>query len=187
MLVDHIGAYIFPVNIFRIIGRLAFPIFAYQLTVGYFKTSSKEKYLERLILFGSLSQIPYYLLKEELKLNIIFTLAIGFCLIWVIENKKFLLFFALIPLLFFVEYQLYGGIIILLFYFIKDVKYKSFSFAIMTFFYSFFLKSITPIFAIFSLIFIFGPKKEIDIPSNVFYIFYPAHLALIYLLRILIV
>ena len=36
MLIDHIGYMFFPdYRIFRTIGRLAFPIFAYQLSVGF--------------------------------------------------------------------------------------------------------------------------------------------------------
>lgn len=39
MLIDHIGYMFFPkYRIFRTIGGLAFPIFAYQLSVGYMKT-----------------------------------------------------------------------------------------------------------------------------------------------------
>ncbi len=46
MLIDHLGAVLFPeVIILRMIGRLSFPIFAYLIAIGYSKTNSVFKYL----------------------------------------------------------------------------------------------------------------------------------------------
>ena len=62
MLIDHIGGAFFPeVGIFRWIGRLAFPIFCYCLTVGLLYTRSVKKYLLRLGIFALVSQ-PFYIL-----------------------------------------------------------------------------------------------------------------------------
>ena len=44
MLIDHVGYMFFPGQmIYRTIGRLAFPIFAYQIAIGYSKTSNLKK------------------------------------------------------------------------------------------------------------------------------------------------
>ncbi len=83
MLVDHIGYMFFPqYSIFRSVGRLAFPIFAYQLAVGYEKTSSLKNYAKRLFVFGLISQIPYSFFSpgmefEPFRLNIMFTLLLA--------------------------------------------------------------------------------------------------------------
>jgi len=83
MLIDHIGLMLFPEYRFlRSIGRLAFPIFAYQLAIGYEKTSSLSGYAKRLLIFGLISQIPYSFFSPELKfkpfdLNIMFTLLLA--------------------------------------------------------------------------------------------------------------
>ena len=43
MLIDHVGGNLFPQSpAFRWIGRLAFPIFAYCLTVGLLYTDRKS-------------------------------------------------------------------------------------------------------------------------------------------------
>ena len=62
MLIDHIGGAFFPeVGVFRWIGRLAFPIFCYCLTVGLLYTHDVRKYLTRLGIFALVSQ-PFYIL-----------------------------------------------------------------------------------------------------------------------------
>ena len=42
MLIDHIGFVLFPnIVMFRIIGRLAFPLFAFQISIGFDKTKNR--------------------------------------------------------------------------------------------------------------------------------------------------
>ena len=44
MTIDHVGLLLFPTHrILRAIGRLAFPIFAFQIGVGFKHTHCKEK------------------------------------------------------------------------------------------------------------------------------------------------
>lgn len=70
MLIDHIGYMFFPNQlIYRTIGRLAFPIFAYQIAIGYSKTSNLKKYVERLLIFALITQLPYSFFNPELKFN----------------------------------------------------------------------------------------------------------------------
>lgn len=60
MVIDHIGYMFFPGQlIYRTIGRLAFPIFAYQIAIGYSKTSNLGKYVLRLLIFAVIAQLPY--------------------------------------------------------------------------------------------------------------------------------
>ncbi len=68
MLIDHIGVLLLPeVRLLRTIGRIAFPIFGYQLALGYSKTSDRKRYRKRLLFFGLISQIPYMYLNFELE------------------------------------------------------------------------------------------------------------------------
>jgi len=91
MLVDHIGYMYFPNEIlFRIIGRLAFPIFAYQIAIGYSRTSNIKKYVLRLSLFALITQIPYSFFSADIKfnpihLNVLFTFVAAIGMLYVYD------------------------------------------------------------------------------------------------------
>jgi len=62
MLIDHAGKMLFPqVPEMRLIGRLAFPLFAYGIAVGAVYTRDPVKYLGRIVLLALVSQ-PLYAL-----------------------------------------------------------------------------------------------------------------------------
>ncbi|MBE6007720.1 MAG: conjugal transfer protein TraX [Lachnospiraceae bacterium] len=76
----------------RLIGRIAFPIFAFMIAEGAFKTSDIKKYLSRLLLFAFLSEIPYDLATNGRifdigSQNIFWTLSAGLAVIMFIKNR----------------------------------------------------------------------------------------------------
>ena len=78
MLIDHIGFVLFPnILTLRMIGRLAFPLFAFQAGISYEHTKNKRKYILRLIIFTIVSQIPYYLSLKAANSSEFNTLNIG--------------------------------------------------------------------------------------------------------------
>lgn len=87
MTIDHVGRFFFPNDIeWLLIGRLAFPIFAWGIANGYHHTSNLKKYMTRLGMFALISQIPFtlayvVLLYTPTVLNIFFTLLLGLCAI----------------------------------------------------------------------------------------------------------
>jgi hypothetical protein len=86
MLIDHLGHMRMVSESFytisRTIGRIAFPIFAYQIAIGFEKTSNRKRYALRLFGFGLIAQIPYIWFNPELErhflhFNILFLLLAG--------------------------------------------------------------------------------------------------------------
>lgn len=93
MIIDHIGLFFFPEHIlFRIIGRISFPIFAFLIVEGFYHTRDIWKYMFRLGVFAVLSEIPFDLLTTgkvfDLRhQNVFFTLLIGVVLMYVYEKQ----------------------------------------------------------------------------------------------------
>lgn len=92
MLTDHIGYCFHGPMILRIIGRLAFPIYVFQMTEGFRRTSNRLHYAIRLFIFGLISQVPFSLMIRGVPmqndLNVMFTLLIAFLSIWLLETLK---------------------------------------------------------------------------------------------------
>ena len=61
MTVDHIGMILFPSRLlFRVVGRLAFPIFAYMIAEGCLYTRSIWRYAGTLAAVAALCQSVYF-------------------------------------------------------------------------------------------------------------------------------
>lgn len=62
MTIDHIGAVLFPeIEVFRIVGRISFPIFLFMIVNSYTYTSDKMVFMKRLTVFTYASTVPFYL------------------------------------------------------------------------------------------------------------------------------
>jgi hypothetical protein len=94
MIIDHMGLFFFPqFFIFRIIGRLAFPLFAWLIANGAYHTHDMGSYLRRLYIFALISQIPYLLANRLIdphfsNLNVFCTLFLGLCAIVLIQKTN---------------------------------------------------------------------------------------------------
>jgi len=78
---------------FRSAGRISFPVFCFLLTEGFFHTHSRKKYGMRLLVFAFLSEIPFDLavngkILEFSHQNIFFTLFIGLAAMDLMERKR---------------------------------------------------------------------------------------------------
>lgn len=104
MLIDHVNkALIYPnlnggimlqiSNLFDILGGIAFPLFAFFVVEGYFKTKNRTKYLLNLIIFGIISEVPFDMFTSATFYNprfnnVMFSLALCLITIWIIDTLK---------------------------------------------------------------------------------------------------
>lgn len=196
MLIDHIGLIFFPqFFIFRIIGRLAFPLFAFGIATGYSYTKDVKKYGQRIFLLALVSQPIFYFAISPDYLNICFTLLFGLIAIYFYDKNSGWFLKIALPLLLALGAQLVGaeygafGVLMILFFFIfKNWKHLFLSQCLLIFSYILVFPSNTlVIFAILGVIMaIFEVKLrkyKIHIKRAIYYAFYPAHLLLLYLIQ----
>ena len=136
MLIDHYGAIFQSSDIsYRLIGRLAFPIYAFLIVEGFLHTRDVRKYGRRLLIFAIISEIPFdYVFFGGINWghqNIFFTLFVGLITLHFLEkekdrdfSKKYFLVFALglLASLLMLDYGLIGIIYISVFYLTRDFE-----------------------------------------------------------------
>ena len=208
MTLDHIAGILIPEDtvyyyIFRGIGRIAFPIFCFLLAEGMYYTKNRCSYLMRISLLAMISQIIYSYGFDNL--NVLFTFTLGILLIMIsdridciyIKNKIFTIclnVFLKISVLFVIcylaeeinaDYAEIGIINIYAGYFFikKSKKEESFNLAklsspIICCFDIFQLPAIS---AIIPLMLYSGDKGKQN--KKFFYIYYPVHLAILFIIK----
>ena len=195
MFLDHYQFMIGGSEVLRIIGRVAFPIFAFTLSEGYVHTRNLKKYLLRIFCFAVGIQILFILFGYGGIVNIFFTLFFGLVAIYILNLKKDLVkepFMKVIKVILIagilylaqvlqLDYGAYGILLIMIFNAFRNDKLKILmSFLALNMFNIIFPNVFqiidTQIFSLISLIFIFmynGEKgKSI---RYFFYLFYPVH------------
>lgn len=213
MLTDHIAAFLLknnefiqhtlctigtreitPYFIMRAFGRLAFPIFCFLIVEGFLHTHDRLKYGRNLLLFALLSEIPWNLVHSNSwhhpSQNVFFTLFLGYlgmCVLEAFKNvplKQALYLIALLALSFILhaDYGYRGFGFILMLYALRQTKLVR---AVVG---CCFLNSGWISGAAFIPISLYNGKRGFIRSSLLkfcFYIFYPAHLLIIYLARAL--
>ena len=84
MLIDHMGVVLFPkLMILRIIGRIAFPIFAFLLAEGCYYTRNKIRHLLVISGFAVVMQVVLFLATRMTDFSILihFSIAVLLCLV----------------------------------------------------------------------------------------------------------
>lgn len=185
MFIDHTGLLYFPQKpLLRIIGRIAFPIFAYQIAVGFKFTSGHKKYLKRLLIFAIISQYPFYLMTGDMELNVIVTFFLAALCLYFFKNKWYVLVIFPLALSYFVsmDYGIYGVLAVLVFYFLYEKPLLQFvGFSVLTILFSFFMGWQIQIYSILSVVLILFVRTlpvdfEFKLNKYFFYWFYPLHM-----------
>lgn len=199
MTIDHIGYLFFPGDdIFRIIGRIAFPIFAYLIANSLIHTSNRGLFIKRLGIFAVISQIPFFLAFHLPVLNVLFTFFIAALMIQLFELKKswwwrtlFILIFLVFYTFVVTDYNYLGCLLVISFYCFRDKKILS----ILSFILLNFLIAITiselQIYALLALPLIYFTFKIrflsfLKVNKYFFYLFYPCHLFVLHFIDLFI-
>lgn len=204
MVLDHVGLVFFPrVELFRILGRIALPIYAYMIAEGCAHTRNRKRYLGMILGMGLIFQIVYWVFMNDLYQGILITFSLSIGIIYAVEgfikNRKplyrvlmilvllFILFLGIIcPILygeygFDIDYGIWGIFLPVFIYFAPTKWSKIIACAIILVGMSFFsltrqwfaLLSI-PLLALYS-----GERGKLKM-KYLFYVFYPLHLVIIY-------
>ena len=209
MFIDHIGAVIVQRTMsmpgfdhefwnslywpLRNIGRISFPIFCFLLVEGYIHTSNVKKYLGRILLFALVSEIPFNLgitgkLFSLNYQNVFWELACGIvammCLEMIEKNKisyflqvilrlTVIAVFALGAEILKFDYGMYGIISMVALYVFRQKKISQLLVGAISFGW----EQVAPV--AFLPIAFYNGKRGRNI-KYAFYIFYPAHLLILY-------
>ena len=87
MLLDHMGILLFPyVLIFRILGRLSYPIFAFMVAEGCHYTKNKWRHLGLIAGLGVICQVVYFLVSGSDRINVLLTFSGSILLIYALQT-----------------------------------------------------------------------------------------------------
>ncbi len=211
MLIDHTGAVVVPQLMYspqfdmvfwsqlylplRTIGRIAFPIYCFLLVEGFLHTKNVKKYLGRLLIFAVISEIPFNLcfggsLFSTRYQNVYWELALGILVIWlfrIMEEKNLdyplqivwrvtvLAAGMALGEILNLDYGYYGILSIAVLYQFRKNKAVQLTAGAVSFCWE--LPAVTA----FVPIAFYNGKRGRGL-KYVFYIFYPAHLLILYII-----
>ncbi len=207
MLSDHIGKELFPqFEFLQIIGRLSFPIFAYMIAEGCLYTRDRKKYLLRIAVLAAGCQAVYFIAERSFYQNVLVTFSLSVLTIYIIENFKcrknsasaVLMFSEIAAVLFLIfgmpeiikgfhiDYGIFGLLLPIAVYFAPNRFLKVISFLTVLIMLSFDLGGIQW-FSLLSVIpvLLYNENRGKLNMKYLFYVFYPLHLALIYIVKLL--
>lgn len=93
MLIDHVGMMFFPLEMsWRIVGRLAFPIFAFMISEGARYTRDRRNYFLGIFILAVICQVVYYIFDKSLYMCILVTFSISILLIYAMQRFKQVIF-----------------------------------------------------------------------------------------------
>ena len=212
MALDHIGLIFFPyIKIWRILGRLAFPIYAYMIAEGCRYTQNRKKYLGTMALMAFVFQLVYLLFMKSVYQGILvnFSLSIGaiFAIESFIKNKNsfkrrfalsilcIILFIQIVcPVIFkeygfAIDYGIWGFILPILVYFMPDKYSRAISVGILLIIMTWLSGKVIQWFSLLTipLFLLYNEKRGSKKMKYVFYVFYPLHLVIIYAIAYLII
>lgn len=191
MALDHTGAVLYPSQIWlRCLGRIAFPIFCFLIVEGFFHTHDVRRYMGRLGVFALISEIPYDLAFRGVPLeyahqNVFFTLLIGIGMVVLLERNRewpvkavILLLAMWLAVLIRSDYNFRGVLLIFVFYIFHESWWLAVTAGGL---WNFLYQGVIQKYGVLSVLplALYNGERGRKM-KYFFYIFYPAHLLLLY-------
>lgn len=191
MALDHTGAVLYPSQIWlRCLGRIAFPIFCFLIVEGFFHTRDVRRYMGRLGVFALISEIPYDLAFRGVPLeyahqNVFFTLLIGIGMMVLLERNRewpvkavILLLAMWLAVLIRSDYNFRGILLIFVFYIFHESRWLAVTAGGL---WNFLYQGVIQKYGVLSVLplALYNGERGRKM-KYFFYIFYPAHLLLLY-------
>ena len=191
MALDHTGTVLYPSQIWlRCLGRIAFPIFCFLIVEGFFHTHDVRRYMGRLGVFALISEIPYDLAFRGVPLeyahqNVFFTLLIGIGMVVLLERNRewpvkavILLLAMWLAVLIRSDYNFRGVLLIFVFYIFHESRWLAVT---AGGFWNFLYQGVIQKYGVLSVLplALYNGERGRKM-KYFFYIFYPAHLLLLY-------
>lgn len=197
MLIDHIGAVFYPqVGELRIIGRIAFPIYAFAVYIGYKHTRNIQKYIWRLFWIAVISQLPFMVAFNHFSLNVVWTLWSALLVLLVLDKLPvrllgipIVIVAGLVMEMTHMDYGMYGLLLVLLFrYFQGPVLVMAH--LLLNVLYIYLHSSSIQMYSVIATAGIamaqyYNAGFRLKGPRWIWRYFYPAHLAVIALIRLI--
>lgn len=191
MALDHTGAVLFPQEIWlRCAGRLAFPIFCFLIVEGFVHTHDVYRYMARLGVFALISEIPYDLAFRGVCLefayqNVFFTLLISIAMMKLLsvtrlwpEKAAILILAMWLAVVLRTDYNFRGILLIFMLYVFREQKFLTAAAGgLWNFLYTGTIQRYGVFSAVPMLLYNGKPGRRM---KYFFYIFYPAHLLILY-------
>lgn len=212
MTIDHIGLILLSqYTVLRIVGRLAFPVFAFMIAEGCRYTRRMGKYLASLTAVAALCQVLYFVTLRSLDMCIMVTFSLSVGIIWLLrtaQEKKSVPYGVLalagvavayfltdvLPVLlpqtnYSIDYGFYGVLLPVLLYLLK-ARWQQLA-AMLAVLSVLALDAAWDIqwFSLLALplLALYGGHRGKWKLKWLFYIYYPVHLAVIWLLRLILI
>lgn len=210
LLVNIVGNVLLP------FGRVAFPLFCFLLIEGYVHTSNRKKYFLRMVIFATVSELPFDLAFlsnysrtmgtypfSSISQNVFFTHAIGIVAMWIIDkysalrndraseavlNKLFAVLcvgvVAIVAYCLKTDYDFFGVLLIATLYFCRKNRLLQVAAFIVV---SVALGYICLPYLISAAIMVMYNTSRGKLKFKYsFYVFYPAHLIILYIVSLII-
>ncbi|AFC33355.1 TraX family protein [Paenibacillus mucilaginosus 3016] len=191
MLIDHIGIVFFKgEQVWRWIGRLAFPLYAYGIVAGYRHTRSLPRYAKRLAVTAALAQLPYLYAFGFMQVNVVGSFLFCIGVLYVLDRTGHpaaraliiaaaLVIMQVLPF----EYGGYGLLLVLIYRYAESPSQMFLGHLLLNFLY-YVLMPLQMLSIAGTLIIIYAQKRlpalsERSAPAWLWRGFYPGHLLLL--------